>query len=349
VQYLGIDVHSSASVWCLLDENGNRVARGRAATTYPALSTLAFELLQKGPLVAGHEVGTQVFLVHDAFTSAGVEIQAFNAAHLRMIAASRKKTDTRDAYWIARALQTGMKPHPVFIPTGEVRELRIVLAQREAVLGDIKSWQYRARAQLRARGVVIPAGRTKIQREVDRLLEDPKGVETVLLQSLGLCERTMSLFAEEQARLEQDLERRVEHNEVVKRLQTIPGIGKLVSVCFYATVGDITRFANARALTSYLGLVPSIRQTGEVTQLGHISKEGPPSLRRMLVQAAHVVANSKRADTEPLRAIFRRIQTNRNRRKIATVALARHLAKIAYRVWRDGTPYDPQRVRCSDA
>ena len=45
-----------------------------------------------------------------------------------MIAASRKKADRRDAYWIAKALQTGMYPHPVYIPTGEIRELRALLS-----------------------------------------------------------------------------------------------------------------------------------------------------------------------------------------------------------------------------
>ena len=43
------------------------------------------------------------------------------AYHLQVIAASHKKTDKRDAYWIARTLQTGMTPHPVYIPTGQVR------------------------------------------------------------------------------------------------------------------------------------------------------------------------------------------------------------------------------------
>ena len=103
MRYLGIDVHSSASVWCLLDQHGETVSRGRAQTTYPSLAMLARQLSAEEGLLAGHEVGTQVYLVHDAFTDAGVPIQAFNAAHLRMIASSRKKTDKRDAYWIARA------------------------------------------------------------------------------------------------------------------------------------------------------------------------------------------------------------------------------------------------------
>jgi hypothetical protein len=64
-------------------------------------------------------VGTLTYLVPDALTAAGTTILSFNAHQLRMIAASRKKTDRRDAYWIAKALQSGMYPHPVYVPTGE--------------------------------------------------------------------------------------------------------------------------------------------------------------------------------------------------------------------------------------
>jgi hypothetical protein len=76
------------------------------------------------------------YLVHDAIAGAGAEILPFNAYQLRLIASSRKKTDRRDAYWIARALQTGMHPHPVYIPTHEIRELRTLLTRRRMIQTD---------------------------------------------------------------------------------------------------------------------------------------------------------------------------------------------------------------------
>ena len=72
--------------------------------------------------------------------------------HLQVIAASRKKTDRRDAYWIARTLQTGMTPHPVYIPTGHVRRLRNLLSRREAVAREQRRWLLRARAHLEVAG-----------------------------------------------------------------------------------------------------------------------------------------------------------------------------------------------------
>jgi hypothetical protein len=66
MEYLGIDVHTKASVWCLLGEDGEVCARGRVETTVPALGELVTELSRQGDLRVGHEVGTMAYLVHDA-------------------------------------------------------------------------------------------------------------------------------------------------------------------------------------------------------------------------------------------------------------------------------------------
>ena len=76
MKYLGIDVHSSASVWCLLDQSGEQLERGRTPTTYPALRELASRLGEDDDLLAGHEVGGQVYLVavfHDLGARAALE------------------------------------------------------------------------------------------------------------------------------------------------------------------------------------------------------------------------------------------------------------------------------------
>jgi len=94
------------------------VREGRVETSAPALRALVRELSPpEEVLVAGQEVGTMTYLVHDTVTAAGSAILSFNAHQLRMIPASRKKTDRRDAYWIAKALQPGMYPPPLLSVT----------------------------------------------------------------------------------------------------------------------------------------------------------------------------------------------------------------------------------------
>src|SRR5690606_26400641 len=129
-----------------------------------------------------------------------------------------------------------------------------------------------------------------IRKKVDELLEHPDGVDTELLDSLGLCERALSLFAEECADLDAKIKSRIADVDVVHRLRTIPGIVDLVSANIYATIGDISRFPNAHMLASYVGLVPTVSQSGGPAQLGHITKEGSSELRAVMIQAAHIAA-----------------------------------------------------------
>ena len=108
----------------------------------------------------------------------------------------------------------------------------------------------------------------------------------------------------------------------------------------------MTRFRNAKTLAAYAGLVTSVWQTGETLKetlkSGHITKQGSPALRRMLVQAAQVlISRCRTPEAWPLQAIAMRVQDSRHRRKIAVVALARHILRVSYYVLRDGTVYDP--------
>jgi transposase len=131
--------------------------------------------------------------------------------------------------------------------------------------------------------------------------------------------------------------------------EILAGIGALTALTIYAWVGDVRRFPDAKALAAYAGLVPSVRQSGELQRLGSITKTGSKALWSTLVQAAHVLMNRCRGtDARPLQAIGARVHTSRGRRKIAAVALARHLLRIAYYILRDGTVFDPKRLRVDD-
>jgi len=169
--------------------------------------------------------------------------------------------------------------------------------------------------------------------------------DAYLADNLEACSRQGLAAATELRRVETLLRRRARTIDAVDRLQTIPAVGLWVALTIYATVGDISRFPDARSLTAYAGLVPSVHQSGETRYLGRITCQGSPALRTMLVQAGHVLLF--RCDPQkvgPLREIALRVHTARRRRKIAVVAAARHILRIAYYVLRDGSVYDPRRL-----
>jgi hypothetical protein len=177
MRYLGLDVHTKATVWHLLDREGQTVETGKTATTGPALTTLVRRFADQDELTVGQEVGKMAYLVHDVLTAAKVRVLSFNAWHLRMVASSRKKTDRRDAYWLAKILQTGMMPHPVYIPTGEIRELRGLLSRRVAIVGERKRWLLRARSHLEAAGCPPQRRGRSITRLLESSLAAPDGID----------------------------------------------------------------------------------------------------------------------------------------------------------------------------
>jgi transposase len=69
-------------------------------------------------------------------------------------------------------------------------------------------------------------------------------------------------------------------------LATIPGLGELLALTITAEIGDISRFPSARKLIGYAGLAPTIKQSGQSSWIGSISKAGSPALRWAAVEAA---------------------------------------------------------------
>ena len=116
---------------------------------------------------------------------------------------------------------------------------------------------------------------------------------------------------------------------------SLPGVSAVTATAFIAAVGDIRRFPTPRHLVGYLGLDPRVRQSGsEPARHGRISKQGPGETRGLLVEAAWHAART----TGPLRAFHQRLAARRGS-NVATVAVARKLALIAWHMLTRGEDY----------
>ncbi|MBV8890886.1 MAG: IS110 family transposase, partial [Acidobacteria bacterium] len=114
-----------------------------------------------------------------------------------------------------------------------------------------------------------------------------------------------------------------------------PGVGPLTALAFELVIGTPERFACAKQIASYVGLVPAEESSGDRRRLGHISKQGNVLLRFLLVAAAQVTV---RSDAH-WRSQFFHLAMRRGR-KIAKVAMARKLALELYWMWRRSWDYD---------
>lgn len=115
-------------------------------------------------------------------------------------------------------------------------------------------------------------------------------------------------------------------------LTTIPGVGPRTAEAVCAFIDEPGRFG-AKRIGSYFGLVPRQDQSGSVNRLGHITREGPPVVRRLLIEAAW---RSSRCSGR-VRAVFDRIHRgDKDRRKIALVATSHYLARVMLAMLQSG-------------
>ena len=122
------------------------------------------------------------------------------------------------------------------------------------------------------------------------------------------------------------------------RLETIPGVGPRLAELLVALFDDPHRFRTGRQVSSYLGLVPRQWQSGAADRRGHISHQGSRLARKLLVEVAWMGLRYN----PTLRAIYERVcGGSPARKKIAIVAVARHLAVIAWAMLRDETAWRP--------
>lgn len=124
----------------------------------------------------------------------------------------------------------------------------------------------------------------------------------------------------------------------VNLLQTVPGVGPRTAEALVAVIDDPHRFKNCRQVSNYVGFTPRRYQSGEMDRTGRISKRGNPLLRMLLVQAGWASLQYAWA-----REIYNRVcRGSTKRRKIAIIAVARHILMRCWAMLRDNQPW-----RCS--
>lgn len=139
------------------------------------------------------------------------------------------------------------------------------------------------------------------------------------------------------ASLDLEIDQCSRENEACKRLESVPGIGRLTASAIVASVGQGHAFRSGRQFAAWLGLVPKQYSSGGKPRLQGISKRGDSYLRRMLIHGARAVIrhmNPKRATTDWLVSLSLRAHKN-----VVIVALANKLARVAWALLSKGSRY----------
>lgn len=274
--------------------------------------------------------------LYDKLSCFAQRVVVAHPGRLRLIFRAKRKNDRIDAQKIATLLFMDQLPQ-VHVPSIDVRSWRELVEFRTSLIHKRTRCKNGLRAVLRAHAVVKPirqglwtkAGRAWLA-EAELPTRQARLRRDLLLEELAHLERQVS-------RVTQELDRMGQAHPGVALLRTIHGIGPRTAEAFVAYVDDPHRFAKVRRIGAYVGLVPSQDSSASVNRLGHVTKEGPATLRRLLVEAAWRAI----AKDPHLRETFDRIAAGkRERRRIALVAVAHKLARIMLAMLKSGCVYE---------
>lgn len=326
-RFVGIDLGKRHYEACVLHAE-EKIIRWSGSTSAEGRDALAGEL--KAGDVVGLEAGTlSLVFARRLLQVEGVRVLVLHSAKLAVIYSSMRKTDKEDALKIARVLQnTAEECLPVVRLPSEREEEARRLSNHQIFLN-----RQRTQAINQIHALCVENGLTEITKKD---LKTESGRAAVLQQMSGiyreLAENHCCVLAAIEALLSLVKERvrqaLLERNDEAEILMSIPGVGPMAALAYLGFVGTEARFANPAQVSYYVGMVPRIEMSGtSVHRMGHITKQGSPALRRALVQAAWAAVRSPLGTH--FRVVYDRIAERRGRR-IAIVAVARHMLELMY-------------------
>jgi transposase len=333
---IGLDLGDRNSWYCVLNEAGQIQLEQRVRTNAKALQEV-FGAMPRSRIAL--EIGTHSPWISRLLRELGHEVIVANARKVRLIGESRKKDDRLDAQTLARLAR--IDPELLY-------PVKHRSAQAQADLTMI-----RARAGLvRARTSLVNTARSLAKSYGERLRGcnvrnmNPEKAEDLSPELQSALEPLL-------AEIETVSERIAEYNDriaalaqrsypQVELLKQIKGVGTLIALTFVLTLEDPHRFARSRDVGCYVGLQPGRRNSGQSEPQMHISKEGDPYLRTLLVQGAQHILGPFGVDCDLRRWGLKLAERGgKSGKKRAIIATARKLAVLLHHLWVSGEVYEP--------
>jgi transposase len=270
----------------------------------------------------------------------GHEVKLMAAQHVKAYV-KRNKNDERDAEGLCEAMS---RPTMQFVPVkNEEQQAALMLAGiREKLIVRRTQVSNAIRGYAAEFGLTMPRGLDKIEPLLAQIAQD----ETVP----SLARELFAIQGQDYAQLQVELKviegkLRAWHrvNADSRRLAEIPGVGLIGATTLAMKTPDPRAFASGRHFAAWLGLTPKDHSTGGKTRLGKITRAGDEVLRSLLVAGATAViqqAKRGRGRQPPwLIALLKRKPA-----KLAAVALANKIARIAWKLMTTGESYDGARM-----
>jgi transposase len=344
--FVGLDVHARSTHACALDPLSGELRRRAFG---PGIESILAWLQQlPRPVRACYEAGPTGFGLYRAAQAAGIALEVVAPSKTPRASGDRVKTDRKDAELLCRLLLAGQLT-PIVVPSPAFEAARDLTRARERVRVDLCRARHRVSKLLLRYGRVYPEKSTWTHAHrcwLARQCFESVNTELAFLDALAAVDGLLARRVALDERLSH-VALEPEWATTVARLRCFRGLDTLSALVLGLEVGDFHRFHRPVQLPAWLGLTPSLDQSGESTHQGSITKTGSGYARRILVEAAwHCgrqpyvgVTLARRQQGQPahvlqiawrcqhrLYRLHRRLHERRKPPNVVTVALARELA-----------------------
>jgi transposase len=227
----------------------------------------------------------------------------------------------------------------VAVKSVEQQDMLTMHRVREGLMKERVALINRIRGSLTEYGIVIAKDVSNLRRELPGILEDAENELTAAARQL-FSELYEDLGAREQRlrQLEHSIRALGSQHDVVRRLQTVPGIGYLSATALYGAVGDAKHYRNGRQLAAWMGLVPRQSSSGGKQRLLGITKRGDKYLRKLLVHGARSITTRAERAPQPPDRWLNELRERRGKPR-SYVAQANKTARIAWAIMAKGEVY----------
>lgn len=335
--YIGCDQHKYYSQVTEKDQQGRTMNRQKLYHNDRENMKTYFNQLPKDSVIALEANGYEPWLC-DLVQEAGLTLKLVHPKKTRAIAEEKIKTDKFSASILADLLRADLICEAYQAPA-HVREQRYLGRYRLSLVRLRTSAKNKIHHLLDHLGLQLPevtdlfghTGRAyldqlQLQPVYQRALQGYLHLLDTINQLIEPIERKLRSLSQDKC-----LE--------IKLLKTLPGIGPILAQIIFAETGDIHRFYSSSKYTAYLGIIPSLHQSGKTRRSGRITKEGNRYLRWAFTEAAQ-----KATHNDVYLAHFFTKICHKKGRNVAIVAIARKLATYAYWILKEQKPFEPKAI-----
>lgn len=322
-RFMGLDLHKYYLIAIGVDANLNKVYGPRRVDLAEVQAWAEKTLTPQDAVVL--EMTANAWQLHDELRPRVQSVTVVHPPHVALIVRAQVMTDKIAAMQLARLHAKGLLTG-IWVPPQDVRDLRMLVAQRQKMIRLKTQAKCRLHATLH-RYHLPPLPDNKQFSQENRAWWQALPVSALEKVRVESDLATLA-FAEAQiASFDKRLAEWAATDVRVTRLLQITGVGLVCAVTLLAAIGDIHRFPSAEQLVGYSGLGARVHDSGLTTRTGGITKAGRRDLRAVLVEAAQTAT----IHDPHWKAELKRLEPRTGRNK-AIVAIARKLLVLVWQL-----------------